>query len=377
MNIAVLGLGGVGTAAARFLARDGHTVTGFEQFALDHDRGSSYGASRIIRRVYPDALYARLMDAAYPLWDALERECGEELRVRCGGFFFGPEGDPEMAATERALREVGVPYLRWSRDEAVRRLPPFRLRDDEYGVFEPESGLLRASRCVLANAAGARAAGAELREHACVEALEPAGEGIRLRVDGVWHVFDRVVVTAGPWTGTLLAPWLTLPLTVTRQAYAHFTVTGDRPAFGSDRFPVWIDMAEAFYGFPEHDAIPGAKVALHRAGPVHDPDSPDREPHAEDEAVLRAYVRRRFPDADGPVTYRKVCLYTMTPDEDFIVDRLPADPRVVFVGGLSGHGFKFTVLLGQLAARLATDQPPGYDLSRFSLARFAPRVGSN
>src|SRR4051812_13515843 len=104
MRIAVLGLGGVGTAAARFLAAAGHAVVGFEQFRLDHDRGSSYGGSRIIRKVYPDALYASLMEAAYPLWEELERESGETVLVRCGGFFFGPEGDPNMAATEGALR---------------------------------------------------------------------------------------------------------------------------------------------------------------------------------------------------------------------------------------------------------------------------------
>src|SRR5438874_2429309 len=103
MRIAILGLGGVGTAAARFLAAEGHQVVGFEQFQLDHDRGSSYGGSRIIRRVYPDSLYAGLMDAAYPLWEALERESGDALLLRCGGFFFGPEGHPDMAATERAL----------------------------------------------------------------------------------------------------------------------------------------------------------------------------------------------------------------------------------------------------------------------------------
>jgi monomeric sarcosine oxidase len=371
MRIAVLGLGGVGTAAARFLAADGHQVVGFEQFALDHDRGSSYGASRIIRKVYPDPLYASLMETAYPLWAELERQSGEALFLRCGGFFFGPEGHPEMTATEAALRQVGVPYERLSASAAEARLPPFRLSAHEYGIFEPESGLLRASRCVVANARGARAAGADLREGARVEALEPVGEGVRLRVDGVNETFDRVVMTAGPWTAGLLAPWTSPPLQVTRQQYAHFAVTGDRAAFAPDRFPVWIDMAELFYGFPEHDGLPGAKVALHVPGTLLDPDSPDREPSEGDDAVLRSYLERRLPDAAGPVTFHKVCLYTNTPDEDFIVDRLPGEPRVVFIGGLSGHGFKFTVLLGRIAADLAQDRDPGHDLSRFRLSRFA------
>jgi len=370
MKIAVLGLGGVGSAAARFLAAAGHEVTGFEQFRLDHDLGSSYGASRIIRKVYPDALYARLMEAAYPLWDDLERESGEALFLRCGGFFFGPEGHPEMTATERALDQVGVSYRRLSAAEAAERLPPFRLAPEEYGLFEPESGLLRASRCVLANARLARAQGATLREEARVERLEARPEGMRLQVDGAWLPFDRVLVTAGPWTEPLLREWVPLPLVVTRQQYAHFTIQGDAGRFGPARFPVWIDMAAHFYGFPEHDGITGAKVALHRPGPPHDPDNPDREPTEAADQALREYLTQRLPGLGPEVTHSKVCLYTMSPDEDFLVDRLPGEPRVVFIGGLSGHGFKFTVLLGQIAARLIQEQEPGHDLRRFALTRF-------
>jgi monomeric sarcosine oxidase len=360
----------VGTAACRFLAADGHSVAGFEQFQLDHDRGSSYGGSRIIRKVYPDALYASLMEAAYPLWDDLESESGDALFLRCGGFFFGPAGHPDMAATEQALQQVGVPYEALSAADARRRLPPFRLNADEYGIYEPQSGLLRASACVLANARGARARGAELREGVCVERMEPASTGVRLTVNGVTELFDRVVVSAGPWTETLLSPWLQLPLNVTRQQYAHFAVPGDRSAFAADRFPVWIDMESHFYGFPEHDEIPGVKVALHRPGPTIDPSSPDREPHDAVDDILREYMARRLPEVSGEVTHHKVCLYTNTPDEDFIIDTLPGEPRVVFVGGLSGHGFKFTVLLGRIAARLASGADPGHDLTRFRLSRF-------
>lgn len=370
MRIAILGLGAVGTAAARFLAADGHQVIGFEQFQLDHDRGSSYGGSRVIRPVYPDPLYATLMQSAYPLWRALERYSGETLLVQCGGFFFGPEGHPEMTAAEAALTEVGFPYERFSAAEAARRLPQFRLLDSEYGFLEPQSGLLRASRCVLANARGARACGAELREGARVDAIEPRASEVRLLADGEWRSFDRVVMTAGPWAGSLLAPFVELPLRVTRQQYAHFRVEGDRTRYSPAAFPVWIDMAERFYGFPEHGEIPGAKAALHVPGPPIAPDGPDRTPGAAENEILRRYLRRRLPEISGEVTYSKVCLYTNTPDEDFIVDRLPAEPRVVLVAGLSGHGFKFTVLLGQIAAALASDRDPGCDLARFALARF-------
>ncbi|MFN3651356.1 MAG: N-methyl-L-tryptophan oxidase [Armatimonadota bacterium] len=370
MRVAILGLGGVGTAAARFLAAGGHRVVGFEQFELDHDRGSSFGASRVIRKVYPDPLYAALMEAAYPLWEELEREAGEELFRRCGGLYFGTEGHPEMAATEAALRTVGVPYERLSARDAQERVPPFRLSSAEYALFDAQSGFVRASRCVQTNARGARAHGAELRFGVAVEAIESGTSGVRLSWDGGGEEFDRVVATAGPWTGPLLADRVRLPLTPTRQQYAHFEPGVHAGAFESDRFPVWIDMESHYYGFPLDGVIPGVKVALHRPGPPLDPDSPDREPRSEVNDDLRRYVRRRLPGADGPVTFSKVCLYTMTPDEDFIVDRLPGEPRVVFIGGLSGHGFKFTVLLGQIAARLAEDADPGHDLSRFRLTRF-------
>lgn len=371
MHIAILGLGGVGTAAARFLAQEGHRVVGYEQYALDHDRGSSYGGSRIIRKVYPDPYYAALMQEAYPLWEALERESGESLLLRCGGFFFGPEGHADMAGAERALRDVGVPYERLSRRAAETRFPQFRLAAREYGVFERDSGFLRASRCVLANARGARAAGADLREGVRVTALASEATGIGIHTEAGVERFDRVVVTAGPWTGPLLAPWLSLPLRVTRQQYAHFAVGGDRSLFAPDRCPVWIDMAELFYGFPEHADHPGAKVALHVPGPEHDPNAADRAPSPADDALLRDYCARRLPALAGEVTFSKVCLYTMTPDEDFVVDTLPGEPRVVFVGGLSGHGFKFTVLLGRLAADLASAGETTTDLRRLRAARFA------
>lgn len=368
MRIAVLGLGGVGSAAARFLARAGHQVVGFEQFHLDHDRGSSYGGSRIIRKVYPDPLYASLMESAYPLWQSLERESGDSLFLRCGGFFFGPEGDAGMQATEAALREVGVPYEPLSRLAAAARFPQFRLDEGEYGLWEPESGLLRASRCVLANLRGARAAGAELREGTKIRAIDPSPRGVILQSGSGPETFDRVVITAGPWTGRLLEPYQSLPLTVTRQQYAHFAVREGR--FDPGAFPVWIDFRSLFYGFPEHQDAPGAKVALHRPGPILDPDSPDREPREAENDRLREYLVRRLPGLSGTVTFSKVCLYTMTPDEDFILDRLPQDGRIILVGGLSGHGFKFTVLLGLLAARLAQDLDPGCPLERFRLDRF-------
>jgi glycine/D-amino acid oxidase-like deaminating enzyme len=180
---------------------------------------------------------------------------------------------------------------------------------------------------------------------------------------------DRLIVTAGPWSPSLLAE-LGLPLRVTRQPYVYLAPEGEGALFRGSAFPIWIDMATYFYGFPEHDELPGVKIAWHHPGEETDPAAARRPLDEEDRAVLRDYARRRFAGLTDRITYEKVCLYTNTPDEDFIVDRHPEDSRIVIVGGLSGHGFKFTPLLGRLAAALATEGDVNVDLGRFSLSRF-------
>jgi monomeric sarcosine oxidase len=370
MRIAVIGAGGVGSAAARFLAKAGHEVTVLEQFAVDHDRGSSYGQSRVIRRVYPDVFYTALMEHAYPLWRELEAEAGETLLLETGGLFFGPAEHPEMRAAEASLREARVPFEVWDARETSERYPVLQLASDEVTISQAETGILRASRCVRANVRLARAHGAELRENTPVAGFEGTASGIRVTLDsGDALPVDRLILTAGPWTPALLAE-LGLPLKVTRQPYVHFAPAGDEHAFRIGVFPVWIDMTVFWYGFPEHDDIRGVKIALHQPGEATDPASVRREVDAADRAMIWEYARHRFNGLTDQVTYEKVCLYTNTPDEDFIVDRHPADSRIVIVGGLSGHGFKFTVLLGQLAATLATDGEASFDMRRFSASRF-------
>jgi sarcosine oxidase len=371
-RIAVLGAGGVGSAAARFLAREGHAVTVVEQFSPDHDQGSSYGSSRIIRKTYPDGFYTSLMGEAYPLWDALEREAGERLFVRTGGLFFAPAEHPELAAIRRALGENHVPFEELDPTACARKFPGFRLRAGESGVFEPEAGFLRASACVRAQLRLASAHGARVHAGARVEAIEPRAGSIALALAGGEVLeFDRLVVSAGPWTARLLAGLVPLPFTVTRQVYCHFEPSESLAEFSAERFPVWIDFGTNFYGFPHDGHLPGVKVALHEPGLPTEPHRVDREIHDSDREPLRRACAEHLPGLSPRVALEKVCLYTMTPDHDFVVDRLPGEPRVTVIGGLSGHGFKFTVLLGRLAAWMATDQRVPWDLSRFALARFA------
>lgn len=375
-RVAVLGAGGVGSATARFLAREGHTVTVLEQFEADHDRGSSYGTSRIIRKTYTDGFYTGLMGAAYPLWDELEREAQEALFARTGGLFFGPAEHSELVAIRRALRGNGVPFEELDPAACARRFPRLRLLPGESAVYEREAGFLRASACVRANLRLATAHGARLRTGVSVQAIEPRPGGITLVLAGGESLeFDRVVVAAGPWTARLLSRFVTLPFKVTRQVYCHFEPQAQVPVtdFGAERLPVWIDFATDFYGFPHDGQAPGVKVAWHHFGTPTDPDHVDRQIHESDREPIRRYCAEHLPELSPRVTLEKVCLYTVSPDKDFVVDQLPGEPRVTLVGGLSGHGFKFTVLLGRIASWMATEQKVPWNLSRFALARQAIR----
>lgn len=373
MRVAIVGLGGVGSAAAYYLAREGHAVVGLEQFRIDHDRGESYGGSRVIRRVYADPFYTRLMADAYRLWDEFSAAAGEALLTRCGGLFFGTPESEELRAFERALTGEGVPFERWDAAEATRRFPQFRFAPDEYGIYQAETGFLRASRCVRAAVRLASAHGAEIREETPVAAVEGRADGVHLRLaDSSSVTADRAVVCPGPWTGKFLAArGIRAPLVITRQQYVHLLPTPGDARFRVGAFPVWYDAgAGGMYGFPEHDEIPGVKIADHHLGEHVDPDQVRRDVDDACRASLRAYARRRFPDLTETISYEKVCLYDNTPDEEFIVDRLPDEPRVVIVGGTSGHGFKFVTLLGQIAATLVTDREPPHDLRRWALSRF-------
>jgi monomeric sarcosine oxidase len=369
MHLAVIGLGGTGSATARFLAGAGHDVTAFEQFQLGHTRGSSHGESRIIRYTYPDAFHTRMMAEAYPLWAELQAQAGEELFVRCGGLLLGPPDHRDLLGTKTALEGAGLRYEILSPTEAARRFPAVHLGDGEVALFQEGSGFLRSTSCVLANARLAREAGAELRVNTAVEEIRQEGQKVVVTTAGGEERFDRAVVTAGAWMGRLLRN-LGVPLTVEQRQVVYLGIERNPENFQPDRLPIWIDAEELTYGFPSDGRVPGVKLASHVLGASFDPNREDRPLIPEDLDVVKAYAERRFPDLNQNVQMATACLYTMTPDENFIVDTVPGMPNVTLVSGCSGHGFKFTVLLGKIAAMMTTGGRYPWDLSPWRLARF-------
>ena len=383
MKVAVIGVGAAGGSAARFLARAGHDVTGFEQFRIGHDRGSSHGESRIVRYTYPDSFYSELMAESFPLWDELERDAGESFLVRCGCLFVGPRVHPEMVGIARALADAGRAHETLSPEAAQARFPALRLRPDEEAVFQPEGGFIRAGATVTATARLTRALGATLREETPVaDVTEREGRVFVRTVDGSEETFDAAIVTAGAWAVKLLAvPGL--PLKVTREQYVYLGIAHHPEHFEPDRLPVWVDAATYDYGFPSDGRVAGVKVSLHRSGGICDPDTVSHEPDEAFGSARAAYAAWRLPDLDPTPVHAQVCLYTSTPDEDFIVDRAPGFSNVWVASACSGHGFKFAILIGKVAASLAVSGAPATEeedaaakglytraMERFSLGRF-------
>ena len=371
MRVLIIGLGAAGAMAAWRLAKQGHEVVGIERFKRDHDQGSSFGDSRIVRRVYPDPFYTTLMRDSYSLWDELMIDSNQpNLFSQCGGIFVGSKDHPHLMQAKAALSQSGVPFEELGAQACKERFPAFPLQANETALYEPSMGYARASLSVKAALQCAEKFGAVFHEETVVERVEKRGERIRAcDSDGKIYEADRLLLTPGPWIAPMLAQFgVRIPVKVTRQVYLHLE---PKLLFASEfeenRFPVWIDAEANAYGFPKLGALPGVKIGMHDFGEETDPSVARRSINENDIAPILRYSMRRFPKLTEKILYEKLCLYTTTADEDFIVDGIPGIEGAFFISACSGHGFKFAPLMGQIGAQLAVGGRSNYDLSRFRL----------
>ena len=369
----VIGLGALGSAAAYWLSRSlGAGVLGLEQFELGHVRGASADHSRIIRLSYHRPDYVRLARRAYESWSVVEAEADERIVTVTGGLDLWP-ADPgiPMADYTESLAAEGVPFELLDAGEIRRRWPQWRLDDGVSGMFQAQGGLADPNRGNAAHQRLARVNGATLLDRTPVLAVRDAGGGeLEVETADAVHRSSRVVLTADAWTNRLLAGFdRSLPLTVTKEQVTYFACP-DPAAFAPDRFPVWIWMdVPSFYGFPTYGEA-GPKAAEDCGGVPVDPDT--RTFDRDDAAFRRvmSFMADHLPDALGPPIYTKTCLYTLTPDRDFVLDRLPDHPGVVVALG-AGHGFKYASVLGRVAAELSVDgtSPSAGELDAFRIDR--------
>lgn len=367
----IIGLGGMGSATAWHLARRGQRVLGLEQYLFAHDRGSSHGESRIIRQAYfehPD--YVPLLKRSYQYWEQLDDETGLEIINLCGMFIAGCPDDLVVSGTRRAATEHHLPLESVSASDALERFPGLRAAPDMDILHDPLGGYLRVENCVDSHIASARNKGADVRQNEEVLSWQRDGEGVRVTTVKGEYTASNLVISAGPWAGALLRE-LELPLSPHRVAMAWFqpeTAIHDTdrgaPVFG-------IQTAEGFfYGFP-CIGRDGVKVALHQPGAfLSDPNEVDRAVTQEDVAPIQAFAARHLVDLELDPWIGKTCIYTMTPDEHFIVDRHPHHENVFIAAGFSGHGFKFTPVIGAILADYCTTGKTEEPAEFLGLGRF-------
>ncbi|MEN1680984.1 MAG: N-methyl-L-tryptophan oxidase [Planctomycetota bacterium] len=371
----VLGLGGVGSAAAWKLAARGLRVIGVDRFTPPHDQGSSHGQTRIIRQAYfehPD--YVPLCQRAYTLWAALEEPLGERLFERTGLIEAGPADGVVVQGVLHAAAEHGLPVERFTAAEARSRWPQFHVPDELAVVHEPTGGMLYVERCVQACLDAARLAGADLRRGVTARGWRSEPGGVVLETDQGEVSADRLVVAAGPWAGGLLGE-LGVPLEVRRKSLFWF----DAPADGvsknhsPDAMPPFLfELPDGvYYGFPSVEPW-GVKVGDHAAGkPLARPEDVDRSIDRAEQQAVERFVETHLPSLKRPAHHHATCFYTMTPDEHFVVDRLPSDERICMAAGMSGHGYKFTPVLGEALADLAIDGETTLPIGFLAASRFA------
>ncbi len=366
----VLGLGGIGSGAVYWLSRRlGGEVLGLEQFEIGHVKGSSQDHSRIIRLSYHTPHYVELAKHAYIAWRELERDAEESLIVKTGGLDLSPaDATIPISDYTYSMDTAGVPYERLTAQEVMYRFPQWKLTDDITAIYQSESGIAPAAKCVAAHLRMAKVHGAELRDNAPITAINPVGDELEITAGGVTYRAHNLVICAGAWTNHALAyvGWK-IPLTVTQEQVSYLA-TPHLEDFMPDRFPIWIWMTEpCFYGFPAYGES-GTKIAEDVGGEKCTPETRTFQPNETTYQRSMDFMEKYLPTGIGPLIYTKTCLYDMTPDRDFIIDRVPTQPNVMVASG-AAHSFKFTSLIGRIFSEMSVDGKTQFNISPFRIDR--------
>ncbi|MBT5020841.1 MAG: N-methyl-L-tryptophan oxidase [Planctomicrobium sp.] len=372
-DLIIIGGGGFGSSAAYYAARQGKKVLVLEQFERGHNKGSSHGETRVIRKAYyqhPD--YVPLLQQAYKLWDKLEQASQRDLIVPCGLMLNGTPESDLIAGTRQAAIDNGLDLEEVPEEEYEDRFPGFQFAENTETIYEVDGGFLNVESCVETYVAGAEARGVEFRWNHEVTHWESDGQSAKVWTKDETFEADALIITAGAWASRLLSSLPQAPqLSVVRKVMYWFPVRSDAYdyTYGSSCFGYQTPTG-FFYGFPSIDGTV-VKVCEHTGGtPVEDPSQLDKENHEADLAPVLQFLQDAMPEVDPhPVTF-SVCMYTMTPDEHFIVDQHPDYQNVCFGAGFSGHGFKFVSILGKVLADLAIHYETDQAIQFLSLNRF-------
>jgi sarcosine oxidase len=371
-DVIVVGVGTMGAAACYQLARRGVSVLGLEQFDIPNAMGSAAGFSRMIRLAYfehPD--YVPLLRRSYELWEQLQTELGREVIKITGGIYVGPPGASVLEGSLRSVRQYNISHELMDSQLMQKRFPQFRVPDDYRCLHDHQAGLVLPERAVAGYAELALRSGAELHGQEGVISWESSGSNVIVKTSKAQYSASKLLFCGGAWTEKLVGD-MGVRLTVTRQPLAW--VWPKEPAqFELGKMPVWIlehRDGSNHYGFPMLPDNPGFKLASHKRSAPTDADNLDRAVHASDEQAIRGVLQDHIPAANGPLLSMRVCMYTNSPDNQFIIDHHPQYPNVTLACGFSGHGFKCASGIGEILSQLTLDGRTALPIKFLGLHRF-------
>ena len=371
-DIIVLGLGAHGSSALYHLSKANNAICGIDRFTPPHAFGSSHGQSRIIRQAYHESpMYVPLVIEAYKLWNELENISAKKLLLKTGGIMLGNENASVVTGAKLSAETHHVPYEYLDYKEIKKRFPALKPTEDTVAIVEQDAGILFPEECIKANLEQAADNGAILQYNEVVTSIKQQNNFIEIVTDKSTYQTQKLIVSAGAWLNDLL-PELKLPLTIKRQVLFWFKNTNNKAQqyLFPGKLPIYIweyFKGKVFYGFP--DLGDGIKIAPHHEGQLLHPDLLAQDVNEVEinhmQKIVNTYLKMQ------PVfNYSAVCMYTNTPDEDFIIDFHPSNKNIVIASPCSGHGFKFSSVIGKILSEMATDHPNQFDLSPFSVKRF-------
>jgi sarcosine oxidase len=373
-DLCVVGVGGMGAAIAAHAARRNLKTLGLEQYSLPNRRGSSHGITRILRLgLHEGPTYVPLVLRAVELWKELGETVGTPMFHNNGSFDLAPPESSIFKGSLAACQAHNIAHEVLDAKETHRRFPGITPDPEMLAVHQPGSGFVLSDASIEAHLNLALGAGAELHGHETVLGWEKKGELFHVETNRGKYFAKSLVVSTGAWANKILPQ---IPVKTERQVVGWFQPQAEPELFSPARMPSWIiDSAVLghFYGLPIF-GIPGFKLSKFFYGDVVDPSGPFSGPQPQEEEVMRVFLRRYFPKADGPVMSLGATFFENTPDRDFIIDEVPGQPGLWLALGFSGHGYKYASAIGELMTDLVSQKASKFDLSPFRLSRFDKTV---
>jgi len=371
-DIAVVGLGSMGSFAFWQLAKRKKKVIGFEQFKPGHDQGAGHGETRIFRTAYGEGVeYVPLLKEARTLWKELEEETEVELYTENGGTMFGPKGDAFIETVEESVHKYNLPHQTWDGKEARKVFSQIQFKDDQKVIHEELAGFIRPELAIETSVRRGKELGGVAYTETPVTSITPTDDGVTISTKEKKYRVKKVIVSVGGWTNSLL-PELHLPLQLERQVLVWFNAK-DPELFTPEKFPIFSRVIDGvgFYGFPSLDGKT-VKVAIHHGGGdiINHPSEVDRQIHPKDLEPLTKLVKTYLPNIIPEPIKAKTCFYTNTPDEHFVIGEAPNLSNVILLGPMAGHGFKFAPVIGKIGADLALGETPALPIDIFNPIRF-------